>query len=114
MPLRTARSREAPTSWSSRRSPLAAPSYIRPTSSCTSSTKPERGALSDAKLDNDDTVRNDDAICLIMPIPTLVRANEESAMKSRRLKASWDGGDGEDRTLDDMGPAVAELRARRA
>lgn len=46
--------------------------------------------LSDGKVYNVENLDTDGGMSLIMSVLIFVRANEESAMKSRRLKAAWD------------------------
>jgi DNA invertase Pin-like site-specific DNA recombinase len=47
--------------------------------------------LSDGRVYNEENLDSDGGMSLIMSVLIFVRANEESAMKSKRLKASWEG-----------------------
>jgi len=67
--------------------------------------------LSDGRVYNEENLDNDGGLSLIMSVLIFVRANEESATKSKRLKAAWAGKRlaGGTKPLTSLGPSWLKL-----
>lgn len=70
--------------------------------------------LSDGRAYDAD-ILNDDPMSLMLALMIFIRSNEESAMKSRRLKAAWEGkrAEGASKVLTARAPAWLELTPKR-